>query len=687
MREFVDRLKRLLVGRPVPSNALGETLLPKRIALPVFASDALSSVGYAPDEVLVTLAIAGVAATALSPWIALAVVAVLIVVVASYRQTVHAYPSGGGDYEVVSTNLGPHAGLSVASALLCDYVLTVAVSTSSGVAYLAAAVPAVSPYKVEVAVGVVTLLAVINLRGARESGAAFAIPTYVYMLAIGALAVTGFVQEVTGTLGTAASASYEVVPEHGWDSGLTGLAGAFLILRAFSSGCAALTGVEAISNGVPSFQRPKSRNAATTLLLLGCIAAAMLLSIIHLAGATGVRMVENPATDLLANGVPLGEAYHQDPVIGQLAATVFADVKPMFYLVTAVTGLILVLAANTAFSGFPVLASVLGRDEFLPRQMAQRGDRLGYSNGIIILWLGSIAFIVGFQANTNRLIQLYIVGVFISFTLSQIGMVRHWTRELATATDQRARSRMHRSRVINAIGVVGTGAVLVVVLVTKVTRGAWITLTVMAVLYIIMTGIRRHYRRVSEDLAIADLHASRVLPAHVHAIVLVSRLHQPTMRALTYARSTHPTSIEAVTVDTGDGGAAALLDDWDEAELPVPLTVLDSPFRDIVRPVVSYVRSVRRESPRDLVVVFLPEYLVAHWWEQLLHNQTALRLKTALLFTPGVVMASVPWQLGGTDAVYARGRRVQPAHDIADADVAASVAAADRLRSTPQEDQ
>ncbi|WP_314717996.1 APC family permease [uncultured Actinomyces sp.] len=686
MRDFADRLKRLLVGRPVPSQALGETLLPKRIALPVFASDALSSVGYAPDEVLVTLAVAGLAATALSPWIALAVVGVLVVVVASYRQTVHAYPSGGGDYEVVSTNLGSHAGLLVASALLVDYVLTVAVSVSSGTSYLAAAVPSVAPYKVQVAVGVVTLLAVLNLRGSRESGGAFAVPTYLYMAAIGAMVVAGLLQELTGHLGRAESAGFDIVAQPGWDQGLAGLAGAFLILRAFSSGCAALTGVEAISNGVPSFQRPKSRNAATTLLLLGSIAALMLLSIIHLAGATGVHMVENPATGLTSNGQPLGASYHQDPVIGQIAATVFSGFKPMFYLVTAVTGLILVLAANTAFNGFPVLASVLGRDEFLPRQLSQRGDRLAYSNGIIVLWLGAVAFIVGFQADTNSLIQLYIVGVFISFTLSQVGMVRHWTRELATVTDARSRSRMRRSRVINAVGVAGTGLVLVIVLVTKLTRGAWVTLTIMGFLYLVMNRIRRHYQRVAEEVAVADLHDSRVLPAHVHAIVLASRLHQPTLRALTYAQSTHPTSIEAVTVDTGDGGADRLLDAWEEAELPVPLTILDSPFRDITRPIISYVRSVRRESPRDLVVVFLPEYLVRHWWEQILHNQTALRLKTALLFTPGVVVASVPWQLGlGEGARLSRTSRSRT--DIQDADVASRDADASRLAPLPHEEQ
>lgn len=649
MRDFIDRTKRLFVGRPVSSRGLGQTLLPKRVALPVFASDALSSVGYAPDEVLITLSVAGAAAATLSPWIGLAVVAVLAIVVMSYRQTVYAYPSGGGDYEVVTDNLGPRAGTLVASALLSDYVLTVAVSISSGTAYLAAAVPAVAPYKVQIAVAVASILAIINLRGTRDAGSAFAIPTYLYMAAIGIMAVVGFAQEFTGHLGQAPSAAYTL--ESSWDQGLTSLAGVFLILRAFSSGCAALTGVEAISNGVPSFRRPKSKNAATTLAMLGLIAAVMLMSVIHLAGSTGVKMAEHPATELLLNGQPVGPKYHQDPVIGQLAATIFADFKPMFYLVTAVTGLILVLAANTAFNGFPVLASVLGRDQMLPRQLAARGDRLAYSNGIAVLWLGALAFIIGFAADVNRLIQLYIVGVFISFTLSQVGMVRYWTRQLKISTDATRRKQMRRSRVVNAIGVFGTGVVLIIVLLTKVTRGAWITLLVMAVLYLIMNAIRRYYTSVGEQLAIDDLHDWRVGPARVHAIVLVSRLHKPTMRAITYAASTHPTSIEAVNVDTGGDEARELVKLWREDQIDVPLTILDSPFRDIVRPILTHVRSIRRDSPRDLVVIYLPEYVVRHWWQQILHNQSALRLKAALLFIPGVVTASVPWLIGSAAPV------------------------------------
>ena len=311
----------------------------------------------------------------------------------------------------------------------------------------------------------------------------------------------------------------------------------------------------------------------------------------------------------------------------------------------------MVLAANTAFNGFPVLASVLGRDQMLPRQLAARGDRLAYSNGIAVLWLGALAFIIGFDANVNRLIQLYIVGVFISFTLSQVGMVRYWTRQLKTSTEATRRKQMRRSRVVNAIGVFGTGVVLIIVLLTKVTRGAWITLLVMAVLYLIMNAIRRYYTSVGEQLAIDDLHDWRVGPARVHAIVLVSRLHKPTMRAITYAASTHPTSIEAVNVDTGGDEARELVKLWREDQIDVPLTILDSPFRDIVRPILTHVRSIRRDSPRDLVVIYLPEYVVRHWWQQILHNQSALRLKAALLFIPGVVTASVPWLIGSAAPV------------------------------------
>ncbi len=658
---LADGVKRVLVGRPFRSDRLGETLLPKRLALPVFASDALSSVAYAPNEIFLTLAVAGVSAYAFSWQIGLVVALVMAVVVLSYRQNVHAYPSGGGDYEVATVNLGPRAGLTVASALLVDYVLTVAVSISSASQYAASIVPAIRGHEAAVAVAAVVLLTAMNLRGVRESGFWFAIPTYVFMVAILGMAAVGTIRSLTGTLPAAESARFATEVQPAFDGGLMTLAGAFLLLRAFSSGCAALTGVEAISNGVPAFKKPKSANAAATLAMLGALAITMIMSILLLARKAGVVYVDevHPERELTLGG-QLGEAigggtvrfadgteYHQSPIIGQLARSIFDFASPLVWLVVVATGVILVLAANTAFNGFPVLGSILARDGYLPRQLHTRGDRLAFSNGIIGLALAAVVLIVAFDAEVSRLIQLYIVGVFVSFTMSQTGMVRHWSRHLRLETDPRARARMQRSRVINSVGLAMTGTVLVVVLVTKFLLGAWIAILAMMALFVLMRAIRTHYDHVSAELDLSQIDPAkaRALPSRVHAIVLVSKVHLPTMRALAYARAARASTLEAITVDVDPEATEALRKRWEELDLPVPLKALHSPYREITRPILRYVKRIRRVSPRDLVVVYVPEYVVGHWWEQVLHNQSALRLKSALHFTPGVVVASVPWQL------------------------------------------
>jgi amino acid transporter len=655
-----DAIKRVLVGRPFRSERLSETLLPKRIALPVFASDALSSVAYAPDEIFLTLSIAGIAAYTLSPWIAAAVVVVMFTVVASYRQNVHAYPSGGGDYEVATVNIGPNAGLTVGSALLVDYVLTVAVSVSSGAQYAAAAIPVLRGHEAAFAVVLVLLLMTANLRGLRESGAAFAIPVYVFMFSVLGMAVWGFVRLLGGTLPQAPSAGFDLAAEHDLSGGLTSVAGAFLILRAFSSGAAALTGVEAISNGVPAFQKPKSKNAATTLLLLGTLSVTMLVCIIALANLTHIRFAEDPATQLLRNGVPVGDSYVQDPIIGQLAATVFDHFPVAFYVVTAATGIILVLAANTAFNGFPVLASILARDGFLPKQLHTRGDRLAFSNGIIALALVAIGFIVAFDAEVTRLIQLYVIGVFVSFTMSQTGMIRHWTRHLKSETDPAERASMRRSRVINSIGLGLTGLVLVIVLLTKFTQGAYIAIIAMVFVFVNMKLIRRHYTSVSRELEIGPDSKPKALPTGVRSVVLVSKIHKPTLRALAFARAAKPTELQAVTVAVEPEESAALQKRWEEMGIPIPLTVLDSPYREITRPVVDHVKALRKRYPRDLVIVYVPEYVVGHWWETLLHNQSALRLRARLRYQPGVMVASVPWQLSSSEGLEDRVERAAP---------------------------
>ncbi len=645
-------VKRLVLGRAMRSDRLGDTLLPKRLALPIFASDALSSVAYAPDEIFLMLGLAGGAFVVTHSWqIAVAVVFVMVVVVASYRQNVHAYPSGGGDYEVATVNLGPKAGLTVASALLVDYVLTVAVSVSSGVQNAATAIPSLRGHEVEVAIGLVIFLTAMNLRGVRESGKAFAVPVYAFILGIIGMGVVGVFQAVTGGLGHAESAQFELIPEPDHEA-MVGIATAFLLLRAFSSGCAALTGVEAISNGVPAFQKPKSRNAATTLLMMGLLSITMLGTIVGLGRATDIKIAERPAEQLALNGQPVGQAYidqnPQDTVLGQLAHAVFGGFTPGIIYVSITTGLILILAANTAFNGFPVLGSILAKDGYLPRQLHTRGDRLAFSNGILILAAAAAALIVAYQATVTSLIQLYIVGVFVSFTLSQSGMIRHWNRHLQVETDPKVRARMMRSRIINAVGAAMSGIVLLVVLITKFQAGARYAIIAMAVLFVLMLGIRRHYSKVAEELKLDD-DETPMLPSRVHAIVLISKLHKPAMRAVAYARATRPTFLEAITVDVDPEDTETLRNEWARREIPVPLKVLSSPYREITRPIIDYVHSLRTGNPRDVVIVYIPEYVLGRWYEQVLHNQSALRLKARLLFTPGVMVASVPWQLRSSE--------------------------------------
>ncbi len=650
--------RRLVLGRPFRSDKLAHTLLPKRIALPVFASDALSSVAYAPEEIFLVLSVAGLAAYSMAPWIGLAVAAVMLIVIASYRQNVHAYPSGGGDYEVVTTNLGHTAGLIVASALLVDYVLTVAVSMSSAMSNIGSALPFVAQHKVAFAVTAILLVASANLRGIRESGTAFAIPTYAFMIGIYVMLAWGFFQlYIFQTPLRAESAGFELHAEHG---DIMGLALTFLVARAFSSGCAALTGVEAISNGVPAFQKPKSHNAATTLLMLGLIAVSLFMGIIMLARATGAKMAERPHEQLI--GAPAD--YHQKTLIAQLADAVFHNFGPGLFLIAGVTALILVLAANTAFNGFPVLGSILAQDRYLPRQLHTRGDRLAFSNGILFLAFAAIAFVVAFRAEVTALIQLYIVGVFVSFTLSQIGMVRHWTWLLRTEQDSAVRRHMQRSRVINTIGFICTGTVLIIVVITKFVAGAWIAILAMSVLFVIMKLIRRHYDSVARELAEQEGQRGEVvLPSRNHAVVLVSKLHLPTLRALAYARATRPDTLEAITVNVDDAETRELVHRWQDSDITVPLKVIASPYREITRPVIGYVKRVSRESPRTVVTVFIPEYVVGHWWEHVLHNQSALRLKGRLLFEPGVMVTSVPWQLSSSERV----KTLQPQNAPGDA--------------------
>ena len=641
MANLTTSIKRLLVGRALRSDKLGDTLLPKRIALPVFASSNLSSNAYATQEILIVLAVGGIALINSTIWIALAVALIMVVVIMSYRQNVRAYTSGGGDYEVVTKNLGRKPGLIVASSLMVDYIMTVAVSVSAAKDNLISVFPIVGNHGMFVAFALIILITVMNLRGLRDSGFLFAIPAYFFMASIAFVTVWAIVKISQGNVLKAESADWTITEQ----GSIAGIALVFLFARAFSSGCSALTGVEAISNGVPAFRKPKSENAAKTLTLLGIISVSLFMAITLLALKTGVKV-----TDKNENLIGLPEGAQQKTVIVQISDATFGNFSLGTLIVAVATALILIAAANTAFNGFPVLTSILSQDRFLPRQLHNRGDRLAFSNGILFLGLASAISVYIFDASVTRLIQLYILAVFTSVSFGQLGMIIHWTRNIKLTTDAAARSKMVISRTINAIGFIFTFSVLFIVLITKFTTGAWLVVLIIPILITLMGSIYSHYKKVSEELKL-DSEDSQTLPSRIHGIVLVSKMHKPTLRAIYYARATRPSTLEAVTVLVDNQDTEDLKADWERLEIPIPLKVLDSPFREVTRPILDYVKNIKRESPRDVISIFVPQYVVGHWWEQLLHNQSALRLKSRLLFTPGVMVVSVPWQLVSTETM------------------------------------
>jgi len=644
--------KRWLIGDPLPSEKLEGQLLPKHLALPIFASDPLSSVAYAPQELLLILTLGGLSFLAFAPWIAAAVVVLLIVVVMSYRQLIKAYPSGGGDYEVAHRNLGEKAGLVVASALLVDYILTVAVSVASGVDNIISAFPGLNPFRVELAVGFIVILAAINLRGVAESSKAFALPTYLFIASVGVMVVTGIARILAGDSPVAESSQYEVIHTDPLQAGVI-----LLLLRAFASGCSALTGVEAIANGVPAFRTPKVKNAQKTLVLMGGIAIGLFIGVTTLALVTKVHYTER-ACDLI--GFANCETTPQRTVIAQIAAAVFGgDTTIMFFVVQATTAAVLLLAANTAFNGFPLLGSVLARDSYAPKSLSTRGDRLVYSNGVLALALVAAILVVVYQANPTSLIQLYIIGVFVSFTLGQTGMVVHWTRMLRNGCANPG--QVYRSRAINAFGALLTATVLLIVTVTKFTHGAWLVFVIMPILFLVMLRINRYYRRVETDITVDN---TTVFGANGdHAIVLVGKMTKPTLKALDYAIAARHDTIEAIHVNIDDEASEKLEREWIEQDIQVPLRIIGSPYRDISMPLIKYIKHHREESGSEVVTVYTPQYIVGHWWESFLHNHKARRIRHKLLLCPGVTVALVPWLLDSTRALYTRPQRPLPGQD------------------------
>ena len=605
----------------MPSAGILHERLSKIQALAVFSSDALSSVAYATEEILLVLVVAGTAALDLSLPIALAIVALLAIVATSYYQTIHGYPSGGGAYIVAYDNLGVWPGLTAAAALLIDYVLTVAVSITAGVAAFTSAFPALIPFRVELCLLAIVLIAWANLRGVRESGTLFAIPTYGFVLVFLTLIAVGLVRWFSGTLPQDPAPA---LPATGEGAGALTL---FLVLRAFASGCTALTGVEAISNGIPAFRKPEAENAGKTLIAMALLLGTMFLGISFLARSLAVVPVEH------------------ETVVSQIGRQVFGD-GPLYLVLQVATTLILVLAANTSFADFPRLSAILARDRYLPRQLTNLGDRLVFANGIVILAILASALVVLFGGLTHRLIPLYAVGVFLSFTLSQAGMVRHWHRLRGPGWTWKV--------AVNGLGAVATAVVLAIIVATKFIHGAWIVILLIPLFVWMFRAVKRHYEAVAEQLTLEGLSpepwkglASR---KRQKVVVPVSGVHRGTLEALRFARSLSK-DVTAVVVDVEPQVTARVREKWPLWGQKVPLVVLDSPFRSTVGPLLAYLDERDMHEPeRGLAVVVLPEFVPARWWHELLHNQTARAIKRALLYRRGEtgkdrVIIDVPYHL------------------------------------------
>jgi amino acid transporter len=600
---------------------------------------------------LLILLLGGTAFLAFAPWVAGAVVLLLTVVVLSYRQLVKAYPSGGGDYEVARKNIGEVAGLIVASALLVDYVLTVAVSVASGVDNIISAFTFLNPYRVEIAVLFLIILMAVNLRGVRESSKAFALPTYLFIASIAVMVITALVEAFLGHTPVAESSTYNVKPES-----IAQVAFVLLLLRAFSSGCSALTGVEAVSNGVQAFRKPKIQNAQKTLVLMGSIAIVLFIGLVTVALISKVHYATS-ACDLI--GFKNCLVVPQRSLIAQVASSTFGNNSVMFFVVQATTALVLLLAANTAFNGFPLLGSVLAQDRYAPKALNTRGDRLIYSNGVIILAAAAGVLLVLFQANVTSLIQLYIIGVFVSFTLGQSGMIRHWIRLLKTNPPNRRSIRV--SLTINSIGATFTASVLLIVTVSKFLNGAWLVFVMMPILFLLMFGVNRYYRDVDKEI---EADATTVFGARGdHAVVLVGKLQKPVLKALDYAIAARHDSVEAVHVSIDEAETQKLQEQWREQNIEIPLRVIESPYREVALPLIKYIRSRREEHGSEVVTIYTPLFIVGHWWEALLHNHKGRRIRHKLMLVHGVVIALVPWLLDSSELIYGRRSRPVPGQD------------------------
>lgn len=604
---MLNSLKRILVGRPLATAAEKRERLGKITGLAVFSSDAVSSIAYGPEEVLLGLMAAGTAALSYSIPIGTGISILVLIVASSYWQTIHAYPSGGGSYIVASDNLGTLPGLVAGAALLTDYVLTVSVSVASGIAAITSAFPPLYPWRVTMCAISVAGIALANLRGVRESGRLFAIPTYWFISSVVLLILTGLFRVATGTVQSLPTE--EVKATHA--------VSLFLIMRAFSGGCATLTGTEAVSNGIPAFRPPESRNAGIVMVWMATILSTTSLGITYLARVYNVTPHET------------------ETVASILARNVFGGENLLYYNIQFATMLILLVAANTSFADFPRLSSIMARDGFMPRQLANRGDRLVFSNGILILSGLSILLLIIFRGETHALIPLYAIGVFLSFTLSQAGMVRHWLKL------KEEHPKPHHI-ILNGLGAMTTGIVTIVIAVSKFALGAWIVVVLIPVMVICLLQVRRHYEILGRQLNL-DGFSPPKLGRHP-VVVLVGGIHRGVVTALTYAKAISP-NVTAITVDLDPTATSRLQMQWQQWAPDIPLVILDSPYRSVIQPVLHYIDQMEKQKDGAYMTIILPEFVPAKWWQHLLHNQTALLIKGALLFRRGKVAISIPYHL------------------------------------------
>jgi amino acid transporter len=608
-------VKRLLLGSPLPTAASPHERLSRPAAIAAFGLDALSSIAYAPQEILFVLVLAGAMGMRLTVPVAVAIVLLLVIVTVSYRQTIFAYPGGGGSYVVARENLGTPFGLIAAAALMIDYLLVVAVSVTAGIGELASAFPPLQEYRIQACLACIALMMLANLRGVRESGTVFAVPTYAFVATLGLLIAAGMVRWLGGTLPGDIGAAHAAHPL----PAVLEPVSLVLVLRAFAGGCTALTGIEAISNGVPAFRPPETRNAAATLVTLAAILAVLFLGVAFLAAQTGAVPAE------------------ENSVISQVGEAVGGR-GPLYYAVQLATTVILILAANTSFNGFPLLAAIMARDGYMPHQFLNRGDRLAYSNGIIVLGLLAAALVVGFQGSTHALIPLFAVGVFICFTLSQAGMARHWWVERGDG--------WRRKLAINGLGAATTGVATAVVASTKFTQGAWLVIILLPPLVWLLYQVCTHYRAVAAEMEPAGGVLPPPVPVKHTVLVPVAGLNRAVAETVNHAMGlgTHVIAVHVTDdLEAGERLQAA----WREWGTSIPLEIVHSPYRSVVGRLVEYIDEIDRQHPDYAVMVVLPEAVTTRWWEGILHNQTALALKAALLFHPNIVVTDVPYHLRG----------------------------------------